>query len=267
MKFTKMHGSGHDYILMNCMDSFPDDPAGLSEKLSNRHFGVGGDGLICICPSEKADFYMRMFNADGSEGAMCGNGIRCAAKYVFEKRLTNKECISFETPAGVRVTELHTKHGEIHAVSVDMGKASTGEVMDIDVKGKYYTGVGVQVGNPHFVIPVPDVEMVNVQGIGASLQRCDIFPGGINVEFVKVLCKGEIKVRVWERGSGETMACGTGACAAAAVMSAMGRTDRQVTVHMQGGDLAVTCRESDQHLILQGPAETVFEGSVCGTLW
>lgn len=267
MNFTKMHGAGNDYVLLNCMDVFPADPAELSRKISNRHFGVGSDGLICICPSERADFYMRMFNADGSEGAMCGNGIRCSAKYVFEKGLTDRPHISFETPAGLREAELHIKNGEVHEISVDMGTAKIGEVVDISVKGKVCTGVVVQVGNPHLVISVSEIETEDVQGVGETLQRCATFPDGINIEFVKVMCKGEIKVRVWERGSGETLACGTGACAAAAVMAAMGRTDGQVTVCMPGGNLSVSCRERDRHLILQGPAETVFEGSIQGMLW
>ena len=265
MEFTKMHGAGNDYIFLNCMDKFPSEISVLAKKLSDRHFGVGGDGIICICPSEKADFLMRMFNADGSEGAICGNGIRCAARYVSEKKLTDKQRIQFETKAGLRQVEL--KAGEMGSAEVDMGFVTIGEVLDIDVKGKVYTGVVAEVGNQHFVISVPRFNETEMQQVNKELQKSDLFPDGVNVEFVKVLCKGEIQVRVWERGSGETLACGTGACAAAAVMNAMGRTERSVNVRMPGGNLEVFYCDEDCKWHLQGPAETVFEGRVNGMLW
>ena len=262
MKFTKMHGAGNDYVLLNCMEWFPDNVSALAQKVSNRHFGVGSDGLICICPSESADFRMRMFNADGSEGAMCGNGIRCAAKYVFQKNLTDSKVIFFETLSGIRRTELKVQDGEITAVSVDMGAVKIGEIIDINVKDKNFTGVAVWVGNPHFVVSVERLNDIDIRSIGRELQAGDMFPNGVNIELVRVLCRGQIEVRVWERGSGETMACGTGACAAAAVMAAMGRTEQCVSVRMPGGILEVTLDKRKRNAHLQGPAEIVFEGEL-----
>lgn len=267
MEFTKMHGAGNDYIFLNCMEKFPSDPIELARKLSDRHFGVGGDGIICICPSEQADFLMRMYNADGSEGTMCGNGIRCAARYVFEKMLTGKKRILFETKAGLRKVELELRDGEISSAEVDMGSVIIGEMLDVDVKGKIYTGIAAEVGNKHFVISVPVFNTSEIQLVGEELQKSILFPDGVNVEFVKVLCKGEIQVRIWERGSGDTLACGTGACAAAAVMNAMGRTGRRVNVGMPGGELEVFYCDEDRKWHLQGPAETVFEGRINGMPW
>ena len=267
MEFTKMHGVGNDYILLNCTEHFPADPAELSRKLSDRHFGIGSDGIICICPSEQADFQMKMYNADGSEGAMCGNGIRCAAKFAFEKKLTEKQSILFETKAGLRKVELELKGGKISSIEVNMGAVTIGEILDIDVKGKTYTGVAVEAGNLHFVIPDSVLDATEVQMVGEALQKSALFPDGVNVELVKVLCRGKIQVRVWERGSGETLACGTGACAAAAVMNAMGRTERRINVRMPGGDLEVFYCDKDRKWHLRGPAETVFEGRINGMLW
>jgi len=262
MKFTKMHGAGNDYVLLNCMEWFPDNVSALAQKVSNRHFGVGSDGLICICPSESADFRMRMFNADGSEGAMCGNGIRCAAKYVFQKNLTDSKVIFFETLSGIRRTELKVQDGEITAVSVDMGTVKIGEIIDIGVKGIKLTGVATWVGNPHFVVPVESLSSTDLSAVEQELKAEKVFPDGVNIELVKLLCRGQIEVRVWERGSGETMACGTGACAAAAVMAAMGRTEQCVSVQMPGGVLEVTLDKRKHSAFLQGPAEIVFEGEL-----
>lgn len=262
MKFTKMHGIGNDYVLLNCMEWFPDHIERLAVKISDRHFGVGSDGLICICPAESADFKMRMFNADGSEGLMCGNGIRCAAKYVFLKKLTDSKIISFETMSGIRKTELDIRNGEVTAVSVDMGHVKIGEIIDLYIKGVNVTGVAVWVGNPHFVALIKQLEDLDLRGIEKELEYKKVFPNGANIELVRPLCRGRIEVRVWERGSGETMACGTGACAAAMVMAAMGRVDPCVSVQMPGGTLDVVLDMRERTAVLRGPAEIVFEGEL-----
>lgn len=260
MEFTKMHGLGNDYIYFNCMQHMPDDPAALSRQLSHRHFGVGGDGIICICPSEQADFRMRMFNADGSEGAMCGNGIRCVGKYVYEKGLTAKRKLVIETLSGMRELELHLCGDRVIAVTVDMGVPEVKKAGDIYVKGRDYTGIEVSMGNPHFVIQTSDPETVDLATIGPLVESHLRFPGGINVEFVRVVNRGRLTMRVWERGSGETMACGTGACAALAALASHGRAERRALISMPGGELALDWRESDGHMRLTGPAVEVFEG-------
>lgn len=262
MEFTKMHGLGNDYICLNCMERFPEDPEKLAAELSKRHFGIGADGLICVCPSDTADFSMRMFNADGSEGAMCGNGIRCAAKYVIDKKLTGKRELRFETGAGLRNVTLQTMQGDTAFATVDMGRPIVEETLDIHVKGKTYTGIKVSMGNPHFVIWLTEIEQLELNQLGPEIENSPYFMGGVNIEFVKIVCRKEIRVRVWERGSGETLACGTGACAAVAALYTWGAIERRATVYMPGGAAEVYGEKTGDHLFLSGPAVTVFEGRI-----
>ena len=264
MVFTKMHGLGNDYIYVNGMDAVPGDLPELARRLSHRHFGVGGDGIICICPSDTADFRMRMFNADGSEGAMCGNGIRCLGKYVHDRGLTDKERLTIETMAGPRQLELHLQGGRVAGVTVDMGVPEVGQRRTVYVKGRDYTGVEVSMGNPHFVLPVEDPEAVDVCWLGPLLERHPQFPGGVNVEFVRPAGRDRLELRVWERGSGETMACGTGACAALAALVRLGRAPRRATAALPGGELELLWREEDGHMLMTGPAAEVFEGRLTG---
>ncbi len=262
MKFTKMHGLGNDYIYLNCMDGIPDDLPGLARRLSDRHFGVGGDGLICVCPSDKGDFRMRMLNADGSEGAMCGNGIRCVGKYVFDRGLTDKRELSIETAAGLRKLWLGVREGAVDRVTVDMGAPVIGAPMKITVKGKIYTGIPVSIGNPHCVVEVDDLAALDLTALGPVFERWPAFPGGVNTEFIRARSVRELDLRVWERGSGETLACGTGACAAAAAMMDRGALERTAAVHSEGGDLKVEWSPSDGHLYMTGPTATVFDGEL-----
>ena len=243
IRFTKMHGISNDYIYINCMSSLPDNLSDLSIEMSNRHTGVGGDGIILICPSQVADFKMRIFNADGSEAEMCGNGSRCVGKYVYDNGLTDKTDITLETLAGIKELHLNVVDGYVSTVRVNMGhpilKASL---------------------IPHGVIFSDDIDKLNIAGIGRELETHPIWPERANIEFVKVMSRREIAMRVWERGSGETMACGTGACAAAVASVLTGRTDRKVTVHLKGGDLSIEWDSADNNVYMTGPAETVFIG-------
>lgn len=262
MEFTKMHGLGNDYIFLNCMTGLPDDLPGLARRLSDRHFGVGGDGIICICPSDRADFRMRMFNADGSEGAMCGNGIRCFGKYVYEKRLTDQSHLVIETPAGERELSLMIENGSVTGAVVGMGKPVVEPSVEISVKGKSYTVIPVSMGNPHGVVEVDEPAALDMLALGPAIENVPAFPGGVNVEFVRVLNRGELQMRVWERGSGETMACGTGACASVAAMASLGKLDREAVVHLAGGSLKVRWDEKSGHVFMTGPAVTVFDGKL-----
>lgn len=262
MRFTKMHGLGNDYIFLNCMEGTPDDLPGLSRRLSRRHFGVGGDGIICVCPSDRADFRMRMFNADGSEGAMCGNGIRCFGKYVWDKGLTDKAHLTIETAAGERDISLMIRERKVYAAAVDMGVPTVGPAVELAVGDARCRAVPVSMGNPHAVIEADDPAGVDLRAVGPLVERHAAFPGRVNAEFVRVLNRGELEVRVWERGSGETMACGTGACAAVCAMAASGKLDREAAVHLAGGDLQVRWEEKSGHVFMTGPAETVFDGEL-----
>ncbi len=262
LKFTKMHGLGNDYIYVDCTKTPIEDMSGLSVRLSDRHFGVGGDGLICICPSDKADFRMRMFNADGSEGAMCGNGIRCVGKFVYDKGLTDKTELTIETGAGIRALRLTVTEGRVSEVTVDMGAPVVEAPVTLSVLGEGYTGVPVSVGNPHFVLEVPDPAALDLPAIGPGFENHPRFPDRTNTEFVRVLAPDEIQMRVWERGSGETMACGTGASATLAAMVSQGRCAREATVHLLGGDLRLKWDEASGHIFMTGPAVTVFEGEL-----
>ena len=262
MNFTKMHGCGNDYIFFNCMEGEPYDLPGLARRLSDRRFGVGGDGIICVCPSRQADFKMRMFNADGSEGAMCGNGIRCFGKYVYDKGLTGKTCLVIETLSGNRELSLMIRNARVEGAVVGMGVPVLQPSVQITVKGNTYTAIQASIGNPHAVVEVDDPAGLDLRTVGPAVERCPVFPRRVNAEFVRVLNRNELQMRVWERGSGETLACGTGACASAAAMMAAGRLDREAAVHLAGGDLQVRWDEKSGQMFMTGPAVTIFDGKL-----
>lgn len=273
IKFTKMHGISNDYIYIDCMKSCPEDLASLSIEMSDRHCGVGGDGIILILPSEKADFMMRIFNADGSEAKMCGNGVRCVGKYVFDKGLTDKTEVTVETLSGIKTLDLHIRGGKVETVTVDMGepiidaeqvpvKAQSCQMVD-EVVATSQGDVrltAVSMGNPHGVVFVDDLEKVDVHGLGRELEHHLMFPDRANIEFAQVIDETEIKMRVWERGSGETMACGTGACATAVAGAITNRCGREVTLHLLGGDLKIEWCPSNSHVYMTGGATMVFDG-------
>ena len=274
MKFTKMHGIGNDYVYINCFLEEVKDPEKLAIKMSRYHFGVGSDGLVLILPSHVADFKMRMFNGDGSEGKMCGNASRCIGKYVYEKGLTAKTEISLETLSGIKYLSLEVDGGKVRSVSVQMGKADfaaehipviseEAEVVNAPLLIGKSTVVGtcVSMGNPHFVIFTDGIDALPLNTIGPKYEHASVFPDRINTEFAEVIDPKHIKMRVWERGSGETLACGTGACAtvAAAVRCGYASPDTFVTVHLTGGDLQIMYQK-DGHVLMKGPAEFVFQG-------
>jgi diaminopimelate epimerase len=275
LKFTKMHGAGNDYVYVDCTKGGELAQLGeLAQRVSDRHFGVGSDGLVLICASEVADFKMRMFNADGSEAQMCGNAARCVGKYVYDKGLTAKTAIRLETLSGIKPLALLVGSGaKVDKVTVDMGApALSPDSLPVVAEGRQvvdapYTFGGntfritcVSMGNPHAVIFVPDVSSFDVHRLGKLVENDKIFPERCNVEFVEVLSRRELKMRVWERGAGETWACGTGACATLVAAALNGRADKTATVHLLGGDLEVAWRESDNHVYMTGGAVTVFEG-------
>ena len=264
VRFTKMQGLGNDYIYLNCLEHTPEDLPGLARRLSDRHFGVGGDGLICICPSGCADFRMRMFNADGSEGRMCGNGIRCVGKYVYDRGLTAKTALDIETAAGVKHLALQVEGGKTAAVTVDMGAPGIGEPIPVLVKGQTYTGRPVDMGNPHLVVYWDGLDGLPMSSLGPRFEVCPRFPDRVNTEFVRVDGRGELTMRVWERGSGETLACGTGACAAAVCAITDGLADHHVAVRLPGGTLRIQWDGGDAPVYMTGPAVTVFEGEITG---
>jgi len=272
MRFTKMHGAGNDYIYVDCITHpMPHDPAGLSRAISDRHFGVGADGLILICPSDKADVRMRMFNADGSEAEMCGNGIRCVAKYVHDHGLVRKPTLKIETGRGVLTLELESAGGSVRQVRVDMGEPILGgdripttlpgnPPLDVPLPGHGLRVTCVSMGNPHCIVFVDEITDLQVLGIGPKVEHDPAFPRRTNVEFVRVSRPDEVTLRVWERGSGETLACGTGACAVAVAGALTGRTQRRITAHLPGGDLQLHWSETDNHVYMTGPAVEVFSG-------
>ncbi|MDO4796537.1 MAG: diaminopimelate epimerase [Coriobacteriales bacterium] len=261
MHFTKMHGLGNDYLYV--YGQVPDDIESLSIRLSNRHTGAGSDGMIYIGPSDVADFSMRIFNADGSEAMMCGNGIRCVGKYVYDKGLTTKTSLSIETLSGIKQLELQVKDGVVSTATVAMGRAVVEDDLVLDVDGRQLVGTPVSMGNPHVVFVVPNAEAVPLEELGPLVGRHEAFPGGVNVEFVQMLSKREMRMRVWERGSGITMACGTGSCAsvAAATSRRLCEPGVPVTVHLDGGPLQVEVSD-DFQVTMTGPATTVYEGEV-----
>jgi diaminopimelate epimerase len=272
MRFTKMQGAGNDYIYVDCFhEKPPRDAAALSRAISDRHFGVGSDGLILICPSERADARMRMFNADGSESEMCGNGVRCVAKYVYDHGIVRKSPLTIETGRGILTLEVHVEAGKVRTVRVDMGEPILqAERIPTTLPGNPPTNVPlaqhgltvtcVSMGNPHCVAYVDDITDALVLGVGPKVERDPAFPRRINVEFVKVNSPDDVNVRVWERGSGETLACGTGACAVAVAGVVTGRTQRKLTAHLPGGALQLHWSEKDNRVYMTGPAVEVFSG-------
>ena len=275
MKFTKMQGLGNDYVYVNCMEQMVEDAAETARRVSDRHFGIGSDGLILICPSDKADFEMRMYNADGSRGEMCGNGIRCVGKYVYDYGLTDKTSLSVETLGGIKHLFLEVEDGKVSLVKVDMGPAilepekipvtaEGSRVVDepLQVDGKTFRMTCVSMGNPHAVIYVDDVQGVDLEKTGPSFENHERFPNRINTEFAHVLDRNTVEMRVWERGSGETLACGTGACAVAVASILNGYTEDQVTVRLLGGDLKIEWDREANKVYMTGPAEVVFDGEI-----
>ena len=281
MKFTKMQGIGNDYIYVNGFTEKFDDHPGMAVKLSDRHFGIGSDGLIIINPSDKADFEMEMYNADGSRAEMCGNGIRCVGKFVYDKGLTDKTEITVDTLAGVKKLTLFPENGLVKSITVDMGEpilkaadipvkipgipddTKPVKALPIEVKGKEYRMTAVSMGNPHCIVFVPeDPENLDLESIGPDFESHPYFPSKINTEFIYVKDRTHLIMRVWERGSGETFACGTGACASlvAAVLNDL--SEREVDIKLLGGDLHIKWDEKDSHVYMTGPAETVFEGTI-----
>ncbi|HOE20774.1 MAG TPA: diaminopimelate epimerase [Spirochaetota bacterium] len=273
MPFTKLHGIGNDYIYINAIKHPVENPKKLAIAMSNRNFGVGSDGLILILPSDKADFTMRMFNADGSEAEMCGNGIRGFAKYVYDHGLTKKTTIAVETLAGIKQVRCIVKNGKVHTVTVDMGEpillrdkipmlGNPGTVIeeDLHVDGVKFSITAVSMGNPHVVIYVEDVKNFPVEKYGPMIENHELFPKRTNVEFVQIVTGKEVIQRTWERGSGETLACGTGASAVTVAGVLTEKTDRRLKVHLKGGNLAIEWNNKDNHVYLTGPAEEVFEG-------
>ena len=274
MKFTKMQGIGNDYVYVNCLQETIENPSELANKISDRHYGVGSDGLIMINPSDKADFEMEMYNADGSRGEMCGNGIRCVAKYVYDYGLTDKTSISVETLAGIKYLDLTVEDGKVVLVKVDMGKpmlrpeevpvvSEKEEVIDepITVDGQEYRMTCVSMGNPHAVVFIDqDVKEFPLETVGVKFENHERFPKRVNTEFVNVLDRHTAQMRVWERGSGETLACGTGACAVAVACALNGLTEDEVTVKLLGGDLQIKWDREKNTVYMTGPAEVVFDG-------
>ncbi|HUT32658.1 MAG TPA: diaminopimelate epimerase [Planctomycetota bacterium] len=279
MPFVKMHGCGNDYIYIDCRERALADPPALARRLSDRHFGVGGDGIILILPSEQADYRMRMFNADGSEAEMCGNGIRCFAKWLYDRGLVEGDEARIETGAGIRTVRIYAEGGKARRVRVNMGAPrldraqipmqgppgqAVNDELTIDVPGQgthafHFTAVSM--GNPHCIIYVADTDSYPVTVHGPLIERHPLFPKRVNVEFVQVLSAGEAKMRVWERGSGETLACGTGASATCVAGVLNKKTDRRLLLHLLGGDLELEWAD-DGSVYLIGPAEEVFEGVV-----
>ena len=275
MKFTKMHGCGNDYIYVNCLEETVEDPERTAVYVSDRHFGIGSDGLILIHPSQVADFRMAMYNADGSEGKMCGNGVRCIAKYVYDYGLTDKKQIAIETLGGIKYLDLAVEDGKVVQVKVDMG-APIFEPEQIPVKlgvdrcvnepltvgGKEYQITAVSMGNPHAVVFVENTDSLALDVIGPEFEHHEVFPDRINTEFVQVLNRNEVNMRVWERGSGETLACGTGTCATVVACVLNGLTEDEITVHLLGGDLLL-CYDRERNTVwMTGPAAVVCDGEI-----
>ncbi len=299
MKFTKMHGIGNDYVYVNCFQETVPDPGSVAKRISDRHFGIGSDGLILIKPSDVADFEMEMYNSDGSLGAMCGNGIRCVAKYVYDYGLTDKTRITVATGSGIKTLDLTVEDGKVTLVKVDMGApileaeripvdvtkleeekaaAKMGTKPDaaaeacsvrnpivgrmLRVNGKDYPVTCVSMGNPHCVTCVDDVDGLKIEAIGPDFEHHPAFPDRVNTEFIKVLDRNTVQMRVWERGAGETWACGTGACAVAVACILNGWTEDAVTVKLRGGDLHIQWDRKKNTVFMTGPAEVVFDGEI-----
>ncbi len=277
MRFTKMHGIGNDYVYVNCFEEQVKDAPALARKMSRQHYGVGSDGLILICPSDVADFEMKMYNADGSESEMCGNGIRCVGKYVYDCGLTDKTTFTVMTGAGLKVLRIKVLKGKAAAIRVDMGAPELRpELIPVDLPGEVIMGHRLQVGssvyeihcvsmgNPHCVIFVKDPDQIDVEQVGTLLENHPIFPNRANIEFVQVVSRDHLRMRVWERGSGETLACGTGACASLVAAVLTGRANRQVTMDLLGGSLDLDWSFEDGNVYQEGPAKFVFDGEWIG---
>jgi diaminopimelate epimerase len=276
MHFTKMQGIGNDYIYVNCFAETVNNAPELAIRLSDRHFGIGSDGLILIAPSDCADFQMIMYNADGSRAQMCGNGIRCVGKYVHDRGLTDQTRVTVETAAGVKTLELHLgADGQVETVTVDMGEpileparipvAFDGEraiELPIEAAGQKWNATCVSMGNPHAVVFVEDTASLDLPTIGPAFEHHAMFPERTNTEFVQVCADNVLRMRVWERGSGETLACGTGACASLVAAALTGRCGREATLKLLGGDLAISWNGQNNHIFMTGPATFVFDGIV-----
>lgn len=275
IKFTKMHGLGNDYVYIDAINQKIENESSLAKFVSNRHFGIGSDGLILICKSEIADFKMRMFNSDGSEAEMCGNGIRCVGKFVYDKGLTNKTTVKIETLAGIKTLILNTKDGKVETARVDMGEPileaekipviSTEKPvknLELEAENKKFKFTCVSMGNPHAIIIVENTKVFDVEKYGKVLEIDKAFPKKANIEFAQIIDRQNINMRVWERGAGETLACGTGACATAVACNLNGLTDRKVNIELLGGTLNIEWNETDNHVYMTGPAVTVFDGEL-----
>lgn len=262
IKFTKMHGAGNDYIYVDTIKSPIESPDKLSVAWSARHTGIGSDGLVLIGSSDKADFSMRIFNADGSEAQMCGNASRCIGKYLYEYGLTSKTTVTLDTLSGIKILRLHIEDGKVDSVTVDMGAPAGIHEQIVEAQGKQFTGTVLSMGNPHLVIFVNDIKDIHLESIGPELENHPLFPDRINVEFAQLLENGSIRMRVWERGSGITQACGTGACATAVAAAFTGRTGRASDIIMDGGRLHIEWNEKDGHVAMTGGATRVFEGEI-----
>ena len=263
MRFTKMQGAGNDYVYVNCFEETVEDPAAAAVAVSHRHYGVGSDGLVLICPSDAADVKMRMFNADGSEGRMCGNAIRCVGKYAYDHGLVSGTGIRVETLDGIKELKMELAGGKVVRASVDMGvpQVTSRVPEDIWVEGEKREFVGISVGNPHAVYFCGDIDSLNLDQTGPFYENHERFPDRVNSEFVQVMDRGHIRMRVWERGSGETWACGTGATASVVASILMGYTDDKVRVSLRGGDLTITWNRNTGHVFMEGPAIEVFSGT------
>ena len=275
MKFTKMQGIGNDYVYVNCFQEHIENPSEVSRRISDRHFGIGSDGLILIKPSEKADFEMEMYNADGSQGAMCGNGMRCVGKYVYDYGLTDKTRISVDTKSGIKYLDLTVENKKVKLVRVNMGApvlepksipmVYEGERVisqPFNVGQDIYEITAVSMGNPHAVVYMEDVKNLPLEEIGPKFEKHPAFPESVNTEFVRVIDRKTVEMRVWERGSGETLACGTGACAVAVASVLNGYTEDEVMVRLLGGDLKIFWDRTENLVYMTGPAEVVFEGEI-----
>ena len=297
MKFTKMHGIGNDYVYINAIENEVEDPSSLAKLVSDRHFGIGSDGLILIKASDRADFMMDMYNADGSRGKMCGNGIRCVGKYVYDHGLTNKKIVTVETLSGIKILNLAVKPVDevegykevsnkgmvVSHVTVNMGSPifepveipvkltgaykpenSHGAMVNIPIMidDTFYYGTPVSMGNPHVIVYVDDTDSVRIEEIGPKFEKHEMFPEQVNTEFVQVVDRRHLKMRVWERGSGETLACGTGACATVVASIVNEKTEDEVTVSLLGGDLKIRWDKDQNNVFMTGPATTVFEGNI-----
>ncbi len=275
MKFTKMHGCGNDYVYVNCFEENIPNPSETAIKVSDRHFGIGSDGMILICPSDKADFRMEMYNLDGSEGKMCGNGVRCIAKYVYDHHLTDKTRISLETLGGIKYLDINVVDGKASTIKVDMGapvlepaaipvKVDGDRAVNvpIEVDNKTWHMTCISMGNPHAVVFVDDPASMDLPSIGPKFEKHPAFPEQVNTEFVHVLDRHTVDMRVWERGSGETLACGTGACATAVACILNGYTEDEVLVHLLGGDLLIHYDKEANTVYMTGPATEVFSGEI-----